>query len=291
LTPTRVAIIGNSVALYVRPRTPSGRAYGHRLRELLAARTHGSVEVELHAENSLTAADLVRDYEDRIIALAADVTVLHVGIVEATPRILPQRWRQAFIRGQTPLQRVWVRAESAVRRPLVGLLGGVTAMGPEHFRRALARAIGAGQDGQGRVVCLGIPLPTARVEAEVPGATEQVRRFDAVVREVCRKTGAAYLDVESIMTALGRDRGMPDGIHFSEAGHDAVAAELARVIAETNAGARNALGASNAELNLDRRTNGGLVGAAASSFAAPLVVFSAVWIPAVRLVRALRGRE
>jgi len=95
----RVLVAGNSVALYIRPRDPGARPYGHLLRDLLAAESAHPVDVDIRAENSQTVADLVADCEESLVAWAPDVILFQVGIVECTPRVVPHALRRRFVKG------------------------------------------------------------------------------------------------------------------------------------------------------------------------------------------------
>jgi lysophospholipase L1-like esterase len=281
----RVLVAGNSVALYIRPRDPGARPYGHLLRDRLQGESAQPVDVDIRAENSQTVADLVADCEESLVAWAPDVVIFQVGIVECTPRVVPHALRRRFVKGRTPVERLWLAGEALVRRPLVGLLGGAPAMSPRAFQAGLTRlcSIGRGEAGA-RVLCIGIHETTARVTREVPGIQEQIRTFDGAIRAACAASGASYVDPAPVVAELGLDAASPDGIHFSAEGHRRLAARLhdALRVTPAHAGANGNGAASHA------RGQSGTQRALASLPAALLFGVAIPWIPVARLFRRSR---
>jgi lysophospholipase L1-like esterase len=283
---TKIVIIGSSVALYVRPRDGDGRLYGHLLEDLGAS--SADTAVQIWAENSMTVREAVHKLEDRLVAEAPNWVILHLGIVECTPRILPQRLRRRFVRARTSLERLWLAAEALVRRPLVAVLGGAPSMAPRTFEQQLTRLIGvARREARAQVVCIGIPATSERVEEEVPGVGRSIRRFDEAIRGASRRTGAQYLDLEVALREIGLDRGRPDGIHLSGEGHRLLAAELKRRIGADDAASPVSTSASTMAATGQER----LLRVAALGPGALLVLLAFVWIPFVRLWRRARGGE
>jgi lysophospholipase L1-like esterase len=279
----RVLVIGNSVALYVRPRAPGARPYGHRLTALLSSEADRPGQLEIWAGNSLTVADLLRDFEDRLIGVAPDVVVVNVGIVECTPRAVPQRLRRSYVRGRTSWQRLWITAESIIRRPILALTGGAPAMTPAAFGTALQRLVEVARGESGaRVFCLGLPPTSDRIIVDVPGMAECIRTYDAVVQAVSNAAGATYVNVAALVAREGLETALPDGIHFSDRGHEAVAQEIARLVGSTD-GAPPAPVASTATAGVPAAMR--IPGAVA---AVPLVALSVLWQLGAKSWRALQ---
>ena len=286
MTPVRVMVIGNSVALYVRPRVSGERAYPHRLAGLLGP--DRPVDLEVCAENSLTAWDLLKVVEDRLPAFSPDLVIVNVGVVDCTPRILPQRLRRFFVRGRTRAERASLAAEAMIRRPVVRLLGGASALSLRDFESAIRRIVEIARAEAGaRVVCLGLPPTSPRVVREVPGMEDRLRRFDEAIRAVCQAVpGALYLDTGALVAEAGGDRVLPDGIHFSAEGHARVAAALVDLV---EAAPDSPPPASTADREPPAHSSGLLVRLPGLLLALPLVAFAAAWIVLVRAARALSG--
>lgn len=279
-------MIGNSVASYVRPLDGGGQPYGRVLETALADADLGAIHVDIWAENSTTIGEVAESIEDRLVAYRPDVVVFNLGIVECTPRAVPQRLRRRFVRGRTPMQRMWLAGEKLVRRPLVRILGGASATTVQAFEAALVRlAEVARHETAARVFCLGIPATTNRVTEEVAGISRQIAQFDQAVRRACDRTGTEYLDIGSIVAAEGAEELLPDGIHFSAKGHVRVGQELARRIRQESLPVPVPSRASPEGLPPPRLvarfaiTTAGLV----------LAGVALIWIPACRIWRALTG--
>jgi lysophospholipase L1-like esterase len=285
---TRILLVGNSVALYTRPRQTGARPYGRIVGPLLRERTGDTVEVELWAENSLTVSDAVEALEDRIVSWSPDILVLNFGIVDCTPRIVPQRLRRRFVRARTPLHRLWLAAEALVRRPIVRLLGGASAMSARAFESALARLIDVARSEAGaRVFCLGMSTTSVRVEWEVPGVQRQIAAFDKAIRRACQRWNAFYVDVGAMLASGDADRLRPDGIHFSAEGHAMVAEELARQI--TAGFSRMPSGTP--AVDTPARPPTVVSRLAAGVVAAVLTPVALVWIILCRAWRGVRGES
>jgi len=280
----RVLVLGNSVALYVRPHAPGARTYGQRLRPLLEQGGAAPAVVEIWAGNSLTVTDLAA-VEDRLLGFGPDVVVVNVGIVDCTPRILPQGLRRLYVRGASRWERLWLAGEARIRRPLVRVLGGAPALSPAGFRSRLQRLVQVARDeASAQVVCLGVPPTSARVAREVPGVEEQIRRFDDTIRDVCRLMSAEYLDVGAAVSSVGVEAALPDGIHFSAQGHARIAEELARLIE-----AMPARETPTRETEIREPAPSASAPLLGMLAAAPLALLSLFWIPATRLFRRLTG--
>jgi hypothetical protein len=133
-----------------------------------------------------------------------------------------------------------------------------------------------------KVLCLGLPPPTARILDSVPGVDAQIKSYDTVIRRVCEETGALYLDVAALVSREGEDTTLPDGIHFSEAGHIAIAREIANLLkrAEHPVVTSGILSWKATEMPSRVRALGGIA-------AIPLTLLAFTWLAGVKSWRAL----
>jgi lysophospholipase L1-like esterase len=240
----RVVVVGSSVGYYIRPK-----------REVLAERTYGEhLERELERRgvptlvtNSSRWTSLIRDanreIEELVLTHVPDVVVANYGILECEPATIPLallRW--LFTHGPSqslparvvrralapPLLRAYItlspRVLRAMRLP--------ARMGSKRFARELAQFVDlVHRERGGLVVLLGIGPPGDRLEEVLPGTRDNAARYTEIIRSVAgARAGTRFIEVDALETN-GRDV-VPDGIHFSARGHEALGRAIADEVIE-----------------------------------------------------------
>jgi lysophospholipase L1-like esterase len=241
-------IVGSSVGYYMRPkrRTLSERTYAEHLERIL---DEGGVRARV--TNSSRWTSLIRDansgIEELVYAHAPDVVVSHFGILECEPRTIPMRLLR-WLFTKSPSMSLPARAARRLFAP--PLMRAYVEWSPRVLRRVrlparmnrsrFARELGlfvdlVHQERSGLVVLLGIGRPGDRLEEVLPGTRANAAEYTAIIERVAReKAGTRFVDVGAVASA--DDEIVPDGIHFSPEGHEAVARVLADTITEWLAG-------------------------------------------------------
>jgi lysophospholipase L1-like esterase len=216
----RVLVAGNSVALHVAPhreRREDG-SYVDLLRRELEA-IGGRVSSVAQQSNMIDEDDL--QFMTHVQRADPDVVILHYGVNEAAPRILPKRlWMwlkgpQAYSRFKSGLRRVEAKLEPTLIRWTRA--GGW--IGPAEFGRRLAYKLDlVRKEAAARTLVVNIGPPSERMETLLPGMGRAVDRYNAVIEQVCRDRGAGVVDAWGLVKEAGIDI-QPDGCHFTAEGH------------------------------------------------------------------------
>ncbi len=245
--PLEVVILGNSIAHLVIPTAeqPGGRSYGAVLRDEL---TDAGIPARVHLESRWFdfAVDALDRYEDSVRPHLPDVVVLNYGLNESQPWLVPipllrhiltthtvttparERYRERIV------EPAWKRIR-AYRQWASGRVGMRTwQTRPDRFAAAMRRLITLSRDELGALVLVLDVAPPGRVLTHfLPGQEERHRHFQGVLESVV--SGYADPQVRLVRTAdfvtrHGFPHALPDGMHYSPAGHEYVGKTLAAQI-------------------------------------------------------------
>lgn len=242
--PMSIVVWANSCGFMTMPfdgrtRTPT---YGEVLRnELWAAGVPATLHMRARWFDFLTRA--IKRYEAEIRPALPDVVVIQFGLNEAQPWLLPVRVIGHLLSSDRAVTksarryRRWI-ADPAWRRvrryrsrvaATVGTRTWQTT--PERFEGTLRRAITMTRFELGALVLvLDLNPPGSRLEHFLPGMQERHDRM----RRSMENAVASFDDDQvrivrssSVVTELGVDVALPDGLHYGEAAHRRVGLLLA----------------------------------------------------------------
>lgn len=242
--PLSVVVIGNSLTFdQVPPRTTHAEGtYGEVLRDELAA---VGVPVTLHLEGRWF--DFVsrglRRYEPAVRAHVPDILIVHYGLNESQPYLVPVSALRHFITDHTSATRlsrryrqhvvtpVW-RKVRTMRRALSPVVGTRTwQMTPDRFRGKMSSLIGkARREFRPLVLVMDIAPPGPLLTHFLPGQEERHRIYQQVIEDLVADFGdpdVRLVRSEPIVRSLGFEAALPDGMHFSVLGHRRVGELLA----------------------------------------------------------------
>jgi hypothetical protein len=222
-------------------RDRADRTYGEHLEALLHQRGVDCRVTNLARWNQLIPKALCQ-FELAVRAASPDVLVLHYGAVEAFPAVFPLKvhdylhtWHVHPGFGRTRLRnvlrrRLWKRLrtwQSLGAR----LLGPRTHhVGPERFRAELTQLLEHSRRDQANLtLVMGIPRPSAKLCALVPGIESRFERFNAVMQEACERAGDSAVFVDLTELPDGPEL-VPDGLHLSAEAHLQVGQRLAGIV-------------------------------------------------------------
>lgn len=241
--PLRIVVVGNSVSVMTAPaRLRRGEGtYGEVLVDRLAA---DGIPAELYLEGRWFdfAPAALRGYDERIRRHSPDVLVLHYGLNESQPWLVPIWLLRHLLREHTTTRPVGIWYRRAVAAPLwrsvrawrrvaARLVGTHTwQVTPARFAGTVERIVRAvRRQLRPLVLVLDVNPPGARLEHFLPG---QAARH-AVVQRTLADVVASFDDpevrlvpVSQVVAALGHDVAVPDDIHYSAVGHAKVAEML-----------------------------------------------------------------
>lgn len=233
----RIAVMGSSISLLVRP-AGDGVPYPRVLEGLLNRTGDASWLVENLSGVAATADDAPA-LCPRVVAMQPDVIVLHYGHVEAIRRPHSRaawEWTHLHVPGRTAFgERIreagrWYAA--AQRR-----LGVSEQWTPAaRFERLIDGTLAyLSRETSARFIVMEPNPWNHTIERYGPGSRGEIERYAAILQDASARYGATWLSLEEIARcdAFGRriDALIPDGTHFSGAGHSAVALALHTKIA------------------------------------------------------------
>ncbi|MBN8216033.1 MAG: SGNH/GDSL hydrolase family protein [Spirochaetes bacterium] len=172
----------------------------------------------------------LNDYDD-VLMLAPDLLAIHLGIVDAAPRIFTER--QKWLVGKLPalLRRPLLRVVSSQRHRLTRWFPKVYVPIPEFLaslRRTFAAALQA--NPKCAFVVVGIPPTTARNESRSYGYDANIRRYNDALQSLAGEFRAEFIDLYALFRP--DEDLLEDGMHLSARGQGRLADLLARAIRE-----------------------------------------------------------
>jgi lysophospholipase L1-like esterase len=229
----KVTIIGNSVALRVRPpqKYPDNKNYTRQLEEILQEEIKDkTIIIENKSQGALTICGITSS-SDEFIRSFPDYYVLNIGIVDSCSREVPL-WFYRLANSQKDnifynffsflYRRIIVRI-----RPLLVYIRGKKGWicikkFKRHFKYLMQTLL---KETNARVIVIPINALSDRIEKELPGSKKNRLKFNQVIEAITNDFLQYYIDLGNI-----KDNHVPDGIHFSKEGHTYIAQKLASVI-------------------------------------------------------------
>lgn len=245
--PVRVAVLGGSVTLQTEGRTSRAEGtYAEVLgRELRARGLHAEV-TNRGAWYELLPSGTKRWWTD-VRPLGADVLVVHYGMGDSQPAVVPHRLARALFhpaRGDGWRDEAWRSRVMPVLWPLVrrwqvwagnGFGRRTYRVSPARFRAELHRLIAIARHDHSAVLVLDRPEPNAKLVHFQPGLDERWATHRRIEQEVVagfETPEVRFLPLDDVVNKLGHDETVPDGLHFSPKAHALVAQKLADHVEE-----------------------------------------------------------
>jgi GDSL-like lipase/acylhydrolase family protein len=226
----RVAVLGSSISMIVRP--AGGLSYPRALERILNEQ-HDDVWLVDNLSKIAATIDDLPGHLPRLVADRPEVIVIHYGHVEPIRRPHSRaEWHRTYgvVVGSSSLDERVRRARRrfAMGRRRLGILEQWTPLG--RFERLLRDCLVylRKETSAGLVVVEANPAGP-KIEAWGPGSTLAVERCNDMMRSVAQAEGATWLALAPILGDPVADA-IPDGTHFTEQAHSAVAEALAREI-------------------------------------------------------------
>jgi lysophospholipase L1-like esterase len=230
----KIAIIGNSVGLRVRPPEPYpyNMTYTQKMRLALAGEGI-CVEVENFCKGRSTVREVL-EQGDQIIRSFPDFYIINIGITDASTREIPLWFSNLIFASRTSFARNIAAAIHNFiflpnRRFFTNIRGRRSWINPKkflHFYGKLVRDLIKNTNAY--ILMLKINDCTERVENQLPGTKRNIVHYNQIVGEI---VSLAPDRIELIDTSdLNPDIDLPDGIHYSKTGHNVIAERLMMAI-------------------------------------------------------------
>jgi lysophospholipase L1-like esterase len=242
--PLRVHVLGSSASVLVEPEhgPRDGGTYGEQLVPLLADR--GLPTVVSHSGTWFGQIwQALADYERNVRDHFPDVLVINYGMAECQSNLLPSvvvrhitTWHRtsravAGLYRERLLPPVWRRLRDYQRWASARDDGRTHRHSPRRFVADMTRTIDMARKDCGCLVLLvDIDPPGDRVEHWLPGTTERVRRYNALLAQIADgyDDGVRLVPAGALLSDPAVQ--IPDGLHRSPSGHAHTASLLAEQI-------------------------------------------------------------
>ena len=244
--PLSVVVFGNSLPVLQMPARPD-RESGVYLEVLADRLAAAGVPVSPHLEARWFdfLVDGMADYQSRVRAHVPDVLIVHYGLNEYQPWLVPIWLIRHFLRQQDAVvrparayrthvsPRLWRQVRNFRRwaAPRVGLRTWQTT--PGRFAGHLARLIQMARwELAPLVLVLDLDEPGELLEHFLPGVSTRREIFQRTLEQVVAQADdpdVRLVRVSAITSAMGA-AAMPDGMHYTAAAHRAVGERLAEEV-------------------------------------------------------------
>lgn len=231
----KIAVIGNSVGLRVRPPQPypENMTYSQLLERALFARGYVGVQVENLCIGRSTVREVL-EQGDRIYRTFPDVYILNMGITDCSTREIPLWFSNLIFSSRTSFLRNVAAAIHKFliipnRKFFVILRGKRSWYGLRQFKKYYSKLIKDLLKNTNAVLLLiKINDCTRRVENQLPGTRKNIVLFNRVIDELAEIASERIRLIET--DGLDPETDLPDGIHYSRQGHDKMTNRLLRVV-------------------------------------------------------------
>jgi lysophospholipase L1-like esterase len=229
----KVTIIGNSVALRVRPpeKHPDNKNYTQYLEEILQKRIKEMiVTVENKSQGALTICDITSSTDNYINSFPR-YYVLNIGIVDSCSREVPL-WFYRLANSQKDnifynfFSFLYRRIIVKMRPFLVYIRGKKGWINPKRFKRHLKNLVHALlKETNAGIIVIPINPVSDRIEKELPGSKKNRLKYNQAIEDITNEFLQYYVNISDI-----KNSHVPDGIHYSKEGHAYIAEKLASII-------------------------------------------------------------
>lgn len=239
----RVVVLGNSTAMYVRPRRKerADRTYAELIETGLRDRG-----IDALVFNEARWWDRVHDvlprWEGAVHAHMPDVVILNYGLGECEPNVFPVPMMRWMYDWRPSLNPVRVRLRSILVRPMARLMATVMPwisrrlgmrtwrLSPKRFRAEMTRLIEITRRETGALVLvLTLNPPGPFLRNLMPGVEDRAVVYSDLLRSIVSDLAdpeVQIIEAGAIVDDLGWRKTMLDGLHYTARGHREVAALL-----------------------------------------------------------------
>jgi lysophospholipase L1-like esterase len=228
----KVLVVGNSVSVRVRP--PEDKGQNFTFSNIIESQLSPEASVFTLAESGLMINDFAKN-PDRLITEKPDVLISNFGIVELSSRSINRSlydflyYRKVRSKFGRTFQLILSIIETKFRIPLVYLRFKRPWYNLSLFIRDYFELISRVQRETGtKFIVLGINLPNARVEKQLPGSIKRVQKANKIIENKCLNLNNVYYI--PVNTELDHKSHFPDGIHYNKLGHEMIADKIKAVI-------------------------------------------------------------
>lgn len=232
----KITIIGNSVAIRNRPpkKYPDNKNYGAFLEDQLQNKySELSIYVNNMAFSRATILNVVERIEDYIASMP-NYYIINLGVSDASTREIPY-WMAEII--NDPKKSLFKNLLSGFhhyiikpkRSLFVKLRGKKSWISRKTFKKNLTYLIQIlKKETNAKLIFLPINPTNDRIENEVPGSSENYKKYNKLIGDVVEDYGCPIIKIDDLDPLVH----FPDGIHYSNEGNAMIAKKLFETIKE-----------------------------------------------------------
>lgn len=230
----KITIIGNSVALRVRPpvKQPDNKNYTGFLEEKWVDTEKSKQLAVLNlAKGATTVYNTIQNLDD-FIRTFPNYFIINLGVVDASNREIPLWfYRLASSKKDTLLVKLAniIYREIIIKfRPLLVRLRFKRAwISKKKFEKYYTLLVGELlKETNAKIIVIPINIGSDRIEKQLPGTQKRHQEYNAVMQNVADKFEQRVLDI----TDLSSDRHYSDGVHYNAVGHKIIADKISKII-------------------------------------------------------------
>lgn len=177
---------------------------------------------------SRTIERVLDDWFEQVELKAADVVIVHIGIVDCAPRVFLRRER-GFVENLRPecLRKLILNFVNKNRRQIVRLRR-LVYVPPARFKRLVEEMVQQARSCKVRsLLLINIISPPDPLERRSPGFQNNVKIYNQILSDQVDGRSIQLLDLNSLVQQRGGPEQLTiDGIHINEEGHRILARQL-----------------------------------------------------------------
>lgn len=226
----KITIIGNSVALRVRPPVshPDNKNYTQFLEELWEKKEQNrKLKLVNLAKGATTVYNTIQNLDD-FIRTFPNYFIINLGVVDASNREIPL-WFYRLASSKkdnliVKLSSVFYREVIIKFRPLLVRLrlksAWVSKKKFQKYYRILIRELL--KETNAKIIVIPINVGSDRIEKQLPGTQKRHKEYNETIREIAMEFGQDAIEINDLSS---KDH-YPDGVHYSVLGHEIIANKI-----------------------------------------------------------------
>ena len=238
ITKKKITIIGNSVALRVRPsiqlELDESYVYGYLLESELNKFDGNSLAwtVDNLGLSRLLIKE-VYDNSDEYLRSFSDVYIFNIGCVDAPNREIPLWFSDIVFKRKykifhSVINTLYISViKKYLRLPLVALRGHKPWVSETEFKFYFNEVLEMFcKQTSAKIIVMGINAGNQRIENMLPGTMANYRLYSEILKKICLKNQVDFIDVSD----LSSENYFPDGVHYNDKGHAEISLRLVKSI-------------------------------------------------------------
>ena len=225
----KICIVGNSVALRNRPVSQSSKNYAQLLEELLQQKNPDVHHTVTNcAFSRATVIDVHRILHERIVNQFPDVYVINLGVCDGSTRPIPY-WFAEIINGkkETLVKRLFEFVNDKIFKKyttfFVRIRGNRPWINKRTFKKYFERILKEiRRNSNAQIVVLPINVGGTRLNTILPGSDLHFKSYNEIMKGCCADYDGHFVPLDDLDDKVH----FPDGVHFSDKGHETVARRI-----------------------------------------------------------------